>query len=63
MGLRSYYDAGLPAGDEQLPFFSLVALSFFSFLTGLGGNCGLAAGINATAKSFPERMVMPIFIY
>ncbi|KAF8522453.1 major facilitator superfamily domain-containing protein [Hysterangium stoloniferum] len=56
MGIRSYYDAGLAGSDNKLPFLNLVALSIFSFMTGVGGNCGLIAGTNATAKSFPERL-------
>ena len=57
MGIRSYYDAGLGENESTLPLLNLVALSVFMYMTGMGGNCGLNAGINATAKSFPERLV------
>ncbi|KIJ24619.1 hypothetical protein M422DRAFT_274545 [Sphaerobolus stellatus SS14] len=54
-GLRSYFDAG-PIGDDKLPTASLIALSLFSYMTGVGGNCGLSAAVNSTAKSFPDRL-------
>ncbi|KAF8580797.1 MFS general substrate transporter [Ramaria rubella] len=54
-GLRRYYDAG-PSNDEKLPVLSLIAMSLFSYMTGAGGNCGLLAASNSTAKSFPERL-------
>jgi hypothetical protein len=55
-GLRTYYDAGA-SSDEKLPLSSLIIMSLFSYMTGAGGNAGLTAATNATAKSFPERMV------
>lgn len=55
MGLKVFYDNG--AVGDSLPVSSLIFLSAFSYMTGAGGNCGLTAGANSTAKSFPERMV------
>ena len=55
-GLRRYFDAG-PSNDGNLPLFSLIAMSVFSFMTGVGGNAGLTSATNATAKSFPDYMV------
>ncbi|GJJ07849.1 hypothetical protein Clacol_002055 [Clathrus columnatus] len=54
-GLWRYYNAG-PLTDDHLPISTLVALSLFSYMTGAGGNCGLAASLNSTAKSFPDHM-------
>ena len=55
-GLRSYFDAG-PPNDENIPLFSLIVMSFFSFMTGAGGDAGLTSATNATAKSFPDHLV------
>lgn len=54
-GLWRNYNAG-PSTDDHLPFSTLLALSIFSYMTGAGGNCGLTASVNTTAKSFPEYM-------
>lgn len=50
-----YYNAG-PLTDDHLPLSTLLALSLFSYMTGAGGNCGLSAAMNSTAKSFPDHM-------
>lgn len=42
---------------EKLSFFSFCILVLCSYLTGAGGNGGLTSSVNATAKSFPDRMV------
>ncbi|KAI0755996.1 hypothetical protein BC629DRAFT_1662047 [Irpex lacteus] len=47
-GIRYFYDAGLP-GEARRAWGSGVF-----FLTGIGGNGGLASAMNATAKSFPD---------
>lgn len=40
------------------------ALVVCSFLTGIGGNGGLASAMNATAKSFPDGAVSSsLFIF
>ncbi len=39
------------------------ALVVCSFLTGIGGNGGLASAMNATAKSFPDGAVSLFIFY
>ncbi|KAH7916644.1 major facilitator superfamily domain-containing protein [Hygrophoropsis aurantiaca] len=50
-GIRHIFDAG---ADPYLSSLSLGVLIICSFMTGLGGNAGLGAAINTTAKSFPD---------
>ena len=56
LGIRSFYDSGLPEGVtiKLIPFCLLI---FFGFLTGVGGNGGLVGSMNATAKSWPDSRV------
>ncbi|KAH9928843.1 major facilitator superfamily domain-containing protein [Fomitopsis serialis] len=56
LGIRHYYDRGLPDGSSTLSTLSICLLAAFSFLTGIGGNGGLAGAMNSTAKSWPDRM-------
>jgi hypothetical protein len=58
LGIRAVYDAGLPEG-ETLPTWRLGVLIACSFMSGIGGNGGLAAALNTAAKSFPDRSVRP----
>ncbi|KAE9407188.1 hypothetical protein BT96DRAFT_971416 [Gymnopus androsaceus JB14] len=53
-GIRLIYDAGLPANTSTLSTAMLALLIACSFMTGVGGNGGLAAAINTTAKTFPD---------
>ncbi|KAI0092889.1 major facilitator superfamily domain-containing protein [Irpex rosettiformis] len=53
-GIRFFYDAGLPEGVTDLSLIAFCTLVVCSFLTGIGGNGGLASAMNATAKSFPD---------
>ena len=55
-GIRHYFDAAEPLSTLQL-----CILVMFSFFTGAGGSAGVAAAINATAKSFPDLMVRVVF--
>ncbi|KAH7927046.1 MFS general substrate transporter [Leucogyrophana mollusca] len=50
-GIRRIFDNG---ADPTISFVSLAVLIICSFMTGLGGNAGLAAAVNTTAKSFPD---------
>ncbi|KAG8809163.1 hypothetical protein FRC17_003571 [Serendipita sp. 399] len=50
-GIKYFYDQSTSLG---LLGFSTLALA--SFATGVGGNSGLTAAMNTTAKSFPDRM-------
>ncbi|KAI1792544.1 MFS general substrate transporter [Ganoderma leucocontextum] len=53
LGIRSFYDSGLPDG-ETINLIPFCVLFFFGFLTGVGGNGGLVGAMNATAKSWPD---------
>ncbi|KAI0337334.1 MFS general substrate transporter [Trametopsis cervina] len=53
-GMRHFFDAGLPEGATDISLLSFCALVVCGFLTGIGGNGGLASAMNSTAKSFPE---------
>ena len=56
MGIKRMYDDGVGDGStvSALHFALLVACGFMS---GSGGNAGLGAAMNATAKSFPSSSV------
>ena len=58
-GMRYFYNSSDYAQDspEMLSHFAFVVLVICSFLTGAGGNGGLTASVNASAKSFPDEMV------
>ena len=56
-GMRHFYDAGLPEGKTDMSTLSFLALVVCSFMTGAGGNGGLASVMNATAKSWPDSAV------
>ncbi|KAF5352104.1 hypothetical protein D9757_013761 [Collybiopsis confluens] len=55
-GIQQIYNAGLPENTTTLSVPMLVLLIACSFMTGVGGNGGLAAAINTTAKSFPDKV-------
>ena len=58
-GMRYFYnspDDGKPSA-EKLSHLDFAILTLCSFLTGAGGNGGLTAAVNASAKSFPDEMV------
>ncbi|KAJ7600744.1 major facilitator superfamily domain-containing protein [Mycena floridula] len=54
-GIMSFYQIGLPTPTSTLPGVRFALLVLCSFMTGSGGNAGLTAAINSTAKSFPDR--------
>lgn len=56
-GVRYFHDRGLPEGATEISTLSFCLLVACGFLTGSGGNGGLAGALNATAKSFPDRLV------
>lgn len=56
-GIRHYYIRGLIQGTSTLSTFDISVLVLFGFLTGIGGNGGLAGAMNSTAKSWPDRAV------
>ncbi|KAF5374217.1 hypothetical protein D9758_004666 [Tetrapyrgos nigripes] len=55
-GIRVIYDTGLPSSTSALPTVIFLLLVMFSFMTGVGGNAGFSAALNATAKTFPDSM-------
>ncbi|KAE9407195.1 MFS general substrate transporter [Gymnopus androsaceus JB14] len=55
-GIRLIYDAGLPTNNTTLSTAMLALLIACSFMTGFGGNGGMAAAINTTAKTFPDKV-------
>lgn len=57
LGIRHFYDAGLPEGVADLSVVAFAALVLCGFMTGIGGNGGLASSMNVTAKSWPDRAV------
>ncbi|KIK64712.1 hypothetical protein GYMLUDRAFT_240671 [Collybiopsis luxurians FD-317 M1] len=55
-GIRIIYNAGIPEDSTTLAMPIFVLLVACSFMTGVGGNGGLAAAINTTAKTFPDKV-------
>ncbi|KAK7444060.1 hypothetical protein VKT23_015457 [Stygiomarasmius scandens] len=55
-GMRVIYDGGIPKSSDSLPAILFGLLIAFSFMTGMGGNAGLASAINSTAKTFPDTV-------
>ena len=56
LGIRQIFiDGG--AKDGQLHEVGFWLLVICSYMTGVGGNGGLASAVNITAKSFPDRVV------
>ena len=56
LGIKQMYDDGVGNGTTVSPLhFTLLVVC--GFMTGLGGNAGLSAAVNTTAKSFPYNAV------
>ena len=55
-GIKQMYDDGIGNGTTVSPLH-IVLLVVCGFMTGLGGNAGLSAALNTTAKSFPFSAV------
>jgi len=55
MGMRTFYDDGLPKGVAHLSVPGFITLCACNFLTGVGGSGGLASAVNSTAKTFPDK--------
>ncbi|KAL1408363.1 GTP-binding protein rbg1 [Vanrija albida] len=56
--VRLFYIGFFPIRDEvtgETSHLQLFFLTLSMFLTGVAGSAGLSAGINATARSFPDR--------
>ncbi|KAI6119233.1 hypothetical protein EV401DRAFT_1963456 [Pisolithus croceorrhizus] len=60
-GIKRMYDDGTGLGTSvSTAHFALLITC--GFLTALGARAGIISAINATAKSFPESAVCPIFL-
>ncbi|KAG8220377.1 major facilitator superfamily domain-containing protein [Butyriboletus roseoflavus] len=53
LGIKQMYDDGI-GNDATVSVLHFALLVTCGFMTGLGGNAGLGAAINTTAKSFPS---------
>ncbi|KAH0839347.1 major facilitator superfamily domain-containing protein [Lanmaoa asiatica] len=53
LGIKQMYDDGIGNG-ATVSTLHLTLLVVCGFMTGLGGNAGLGAAVNTTAKSFPS---------
>ncbi|KAI0075891.1 MFS general substrate transporter [Panus rudis PR-1116 ss-1] len=54
-GMRQMYVSGLPEGQSHLSNVGFFALLGCGFLSGIGGNGGIMAAMNVSAKSWPDR--------
>lgn len=57
--VRLFYNGTVSLPTDPATTFSpaVLALMFWEFVTGVGGNAGIAASLNGTAKSFPDHSV------
>ncbi|KAG9017659.1 hypothetical protein FRB90_000355 [Tulasnella sp. 427] len=55
--VRLFFDGTVSLPTDPATTFSpaVLALMFWEFVTGVGGNAGIAASLNGTAKSFPDH--------
>ncbi|TFK64184.1 MFS general substrate transporter [Pluteus cervinus] len=54
-GIHYFYDQGVPESATTISSWTFATLVVCGFLTGAGGNAGLAGAVNSTAKSFPDK--------
>lgn len=57
LGMKFFYDSGLPPEAKSLPNLIFGALILCSFLVGSGGSSAYTASVNSTAKTFPDKVV------
>jgi MFS family permease len=57
LGMKHFYDSGLPPEAKSLPNLIFVALILCLFLVGSGSSSGYTASVNTTAKTFPDKVV------
>ncbi|KZV83279.1 MFS general substrate transporter [Exidia glandulosa HHB12029] len=56
-GIRAFYDGVFDfLSPDGMSWFAFTLIVIFSICSGLGGNAGLTAAVNATAKSFPDTL-------
>ena len=60
LGMKSFYDSGLPPETKSLPNLTFFALILCSFLVGSGGSSAYTASVNSTAKTFPDTVVRQV---
>ena len=58
LGIKSFYNSGLPPETKNLPDLIFFALVLCSFLVGLGGSSAYTASVNSTAKTFLDMVVV-----
>ena len=63
LGMKHFYDSGLPPEVKSLPNLVLAALTLCLFLVGSGGSSAQAAAVNTTAKTFPDKVVSQLNQY
>jgi MFS family permease len=56
-GMRYIFDSGVPTSATTISTFTFCLLVACNYMTGAGGNGGLASSVNATAKTFPDKAV------
>jgi MFS family permease len=57
LGMKFFYDSGLPPEEKSLPNLIFAALIVCLFLVGSGGSSAYTAAVNTTAKNFPDKVV------
>lgn len=57
LGMKFFYDSGLPPEAKSLPNFIFGALILCLFLVGSGGSSAYIASVNTTAKTFSDKVV------
>lgn len=56
-GIRAFYDGNFDfLSPDGMSGFGFTLIILFAICSGLGGNAGLTAAVNATAKSFPDTL-------
>ena len=60
LGMKYFYDSGLPPEVKSLPNLIFGALILCSFLIGSGGSSAYTASVNTTAKTFPDKVVSQV---
>ena len=57
LGMKYFYDSGLPPEAKSLPNLVFGALILCLFLVGSGGSSAYTAAVNTTAKTFSDKVV------
>lgn len=57
LGMKYFYDSGLPPEEKSIPNLIFGALILCLFLVGSGGSSAYTAAVNTTAKTFSDKVV------